>query len=376
MELRGLRAQSRIRNFTSSPLRVHVVPCTHGSPRAAASLRMGLMMTTSREFRLTRHIVGAPTVEDFELHTVQLADPASGEVQVRNDWMSVDPYMRGRMRDAKSYAASFALGEVLSGAAIGTVVSSDHGDFAPGDVVQSMCGWREAFNAPASALQKVQAGGLPPQAFLGIAGMPGLTAYVGLLRIAALTSNEVVFVSAAAGAVGSIACQIAKLRGNRVVASAGGAEKAAYLSDELKVDVAIDYKATDISSALAAAAPDGVDVSLDNVGGDHLEAALANAKPFGRLALCGMISLSNAGPSSPGPRNIPLVIGKSLRVQGFIVGNHSDLTEAYLRDLRAWYADGRITWRETVLEGIERAPEAFLGLFTGRNLGKMLVRLS
>jgi NADPH-dependent curcumin reductase CurA len=334
-------------------------------------------MTKSREIRLKSRPVGMPTAENFELATVELPAPGAGQVQVRNHWMTVDPYMRGRMNDLKSYVPPFALGAAMQGGAIGEVITSNDPSLKAGDLVQSFLGWREGFNAPANEVQKLDTHGLPPEAFLGVAGMPGLTAYVGLLHIAGLKEGDVVFVSGAAGAVGSMVCQIAKLKGHKVIASAGGKDKVAFVKNELGADEVIDYKtAGDLTQALAKASPEGIDVYYDNVGGEHLEAALANAKPFGRFALCGMISQYNASSPPPGPRNIMLAVGRSLRLQGFIVSNHFNLQPAFAKDLAAWHAAGKIKWRQTVLQGIERAPEAFLGLFSGQNIGKMLVKLS
>jgi NADPH-dependent curcumin reductase CurA len=207
--------------------------------------------------------------------------------------------------------------------------------------------------------------------------MPGLTAYVGLLRVAELKDGDVVFVSAASGAVGSLVCQIAKIKGHKVIGSAGGADKVRFLKEELGVDEAIDYKAVpSVVHALEQAAPEGIDVYFENVGGEHLEAALNSARPFGRFALCGMISMYNAENPPPGPRNLFLAVGKQLKLQGFIVSSHSDLQTAFLKDLAEWHAAGKITWKETVKEGIEKAPDAFLGLFSGENFGKMLVKLA
>ena len=333
-------------------------------------------MTTSREVRLKTRPEGMPAPDNFEVASVELPDPGPGEVQVRNLYMSVDPYMRGRMYDRPSYSPPFQIGEALQGGAVGEVVASNSPDLAVGDLVQSMLGWREAYNAPAKSVQKIQAQGLPPQAFLGVAGMPGLTAYVGLLKIAALKDGDVVFVSAAAGAVGSVVCQIAKLKGHTVIGSAGGAEKTAFLR-EIGVDHVIDYKQTpDLTKALMDAAPKGIDVYFENVGGDHLNAALAAARPFGRFALCGMISQYNATEEPKGPSNILLAVGKSLRLEGFIVSNHFDMLPQFLGDMSGWIASGKIKWRETVDEGIDAAPGAFLKLFKGENLGKMLVKLA
>ena len=332
-------------------------------------------MTLSREIRLRSRPVGTPTAENFELASVALPAPGPGEVQVRNTWMTVDPYMRGRMNDVRSYVPPFQIGEALQGGAIGEVVASNDPTLAVGETVQSFFGWREAFNAPAGAVQKLDTHGLPPQAFLGVAGMPGMTAYVGLLRTAALNDGDVVFVSAAAGAVGQIVCQIAKLKGHTVIGSAGGPDKVAYLR-EIGVDHVIDYKAeSDLTAALVRAAPDGIDVYFDNVGGEHLEAALMAARPFGRFALCGAISQYNATDMGQGVRGLIMAIGKQLRLEGFIVSAHADMQAEFVADMSRWIAEGKIKARETVEEGIENAPNAFLKLFQGGNLGKMLVRL-
>jgi hypothetical protein len=333
-------------------------------------------MTSSREIHLKSRPSGMPSAANFELVRVDLPDPAPGQVQVRNSWMTVDPYMRGRMNDVKSYSPPFQLGEAMQGGAVGEVVASNDPSLKAGDLVQSFFGWREAFNAPAGAVQKLETHGLPPQAFLGFAGMPGLTAYVGLLRIAELKAGDVVFVSGAAGAVGSVACQIAKLKGHTVIGSAGGAEKAAFLR-EIGVDHALDYKAEpDIAYALMRAAPEGIDVYFENVGGAHMEAALMAAKPFGRFALCGMISEYNNTDLGRGVRGLVMAVGKSLTLRGFIVSNHTDMQAAFVKDLAGWVAEGKFKHVETVKEGIENAPAAFLGLFKGENLGKMLVKLS
>jgi len=333
-------------------------------------------MTTVREIRLKSRPSGLPTADNFELATVDLPAPGDGEVQVKNLWMTVDPYMRGRMNDVKSYSPPFPLGKAMDGGAIGEVTASGSPNFKPGDLVQSGFGWREGFTTGADKIQKLDPRGLPPQAFLGAAGMPGLTAYAGLLRVAALKEGDVVFVSGAAGAVGSMVAQIAKAKGHTVIGSAGGADKVKFLK-EIGVDHVIDYKATpDINAALIAAAPDGIDVYFDNVGGAHLEAALNSAKLFARFAICGMISMYNAVEPPPGPRNLALLIGKNIRMEGFIVSHHFDLMPKYAEELAGWVKAGKVTWKETVFEGIEKAPDAFLGLFSGENLGKMLVKLA
>ena len=333
-------------------------------------------MTTSREIRLKSRPVGLPTAANFELASVDVPAPGAGEVQVKNLWMTVDPYMRGRMNDVQSYTPPFALGKPLDGGAVGEVVASGDPSFKVGDLVQSGLGWREGFNAPAAGVQKLDTMGLPPQTFLGAAGMPGLTAYAGLLKIAALKDGDVVFVSGAAGAVGSMVAQIAKAKGHTVIGTAGGADKIAFLKS-IGVDHAIDYKAeTDLTAALAKAAPGGIDVYFDNVGGDHLVAALNAARPFARFALCGAISMYNATQLPPGPSNLVQMVGKQIRMEGFIVSSSWDMMPAFHRDLAQWVKEGKLTWKETVFEGIEKAPDAFLGLFSGGNLGKMLVKLS
>jgi NADPH-dependent curcumin reductase CurA len=358
-------------------------------------------MVTSREIRLKSHPAGMPTSENFELATVSLPEPGSGEVQVKNLWMSVDPYMRGRMVarvgpvpplrvsetflwDTKGAASNsvmygwrppFQIGEALQGGAIGEVVASNDPGFKSGDLVSSPFGWREYFNAPAEALRKLDTVGLPPQTFLGVAGMTGLTAWSGLLKVALLEPRDVVFVSSAAGAVGSTVCQIAKLKGHTVIGSAGGAEKCGFL-EEIGVDHVIDYKATgNLTNALLRAAPSGIDVYFDNVGGDHLEAALAAANQFARFALCGMISVYNASGLPDGPRNIMFAVGKSIRLEGFTVSNYFNLIPQFEKEMTGWIREGKVTWKESIEQGIENAPAAFLKLFKGGNFGKTLVKL-
>ncbi len=333
-------------------------------------------MTTSREIRLKSRPVGTPVADNFELATVELPAPGAGEVQVRNHWMTVDPYMRGRMNDVKSYSPPFALGEAMQGGAVGEVIASNDPSLAVGDLVQSMYGWREAFNAPAAAVQKLETFGLPPQAFLGVAGMPGMTAWVGLLKIAAMKDGDVVFVSGAAGAVGQIVVQIAKIKGNTVIGSCGGADKVAYLKS-IGCDEVIDYKAEpDLTAALNRVAPKGIDVYFENVGGEHMDAAIAAARPFARFALCGMISQYNSTGEMYGVKNLIQAVGKSIRLEGFIVSNSFQHLPEFLKDMSGWIAGGKIQWKETIDEGIENAPGAFLKLFKGENTGKMLVKLS
>ena len=329
----------------------------------------------NREIRLAARPAGVPKESDFELAETDVPRPADGEVLVRNAYMSVDPYMRSRMNDTKSYVPSFQIGKPLQGGAVGQVVESRSEALAEGDWVNSMLGWREYYVADGKALMKVDPGAGPVSTALGVLGMPGLTAYVGLLDIGQPKEGETVFVSAASGAVGSVVGQIAKLKGCRAVGSAGSAEKVSYLTDELGFDAAFNYKEVGVADALPDACPDGIDVYFENVGGEHLEAALANMNTFGRVVLCGLISHYNATEPPPGPRNFPQVLVSRLLLKGFIISDHFDRLPAFLADMGSWVAEGRIKYRETVIEGIENAPKAFIGLLAGENFGKMLVKV-
>ncbi len=333
-------------------------------------------MTASREVRLAARPEGEPRPSDFELAEVELADPGPGEILVRNRWMSVDPYMRGRMNDAPSYVPPFRLGAPLEGGAVGEVVASGAEEIPVGNAVVHQLGWRDYAVLPASAARVVDTDLAPDSAYLGVLGMPGLTAYVGLLDVGELREGDVVFVSAAAGAVGSLAGQLAKLRGSRVIGSAGSAEKVAYVLEELGFDAAFNYRDGDVTQLLSAAAPTGIDLYFDNVGGEHLEAAIAAMRPGGRIALCGAISVYNATERPAGPWNLTLAIGKRLTLRGFIVTDHSRRFRQLIEEVGPLVRDGRIKFRESVVEGLENAPEAFIGLLRGENLGKMLVRLS
>lgn len=333
-------------------------------------------MTISREIRLSSRPVGTPAAEHFELASCPLPEPAPGELLVRNRFMSVDPYMRGRMYDRPSYVPPFRIGDVLQGGAVGEVVTSADPDWKPGDLVLSMFGWREAVVAPASAFTRLPAiPGVPIQAYLGILGMPGLTAWSGLTQIGAPKEGDTVLVSGAAGAVGSAVAQIAKLKGCTVIGTAGSDAKCQWLRDA-GIDHAINYRtAPSLLKAVQHAAPKGIDIYFDNVGGEHLEVAIEVARPFARLVECGMIANYNATGPVPGPHNIVMVVGKSLRMQGFIVTNYQHLQPQFIAEMGPWVAEGKIAWEETVFEGIDKAPDAFIGLFSGANMGKMLVRL-
>jgi NADPH-dependent curcumin reductase CurA len=333
---------------------------------------------TNREIHLASRPRGWPTPEDFRLVEAPVPEPGDGEALVRNLVMSVDPYMRGRMNDAKSYVPPFALDAPLDGGAVGEVVESRSPDLSPGDLVLHGLGWRDYASGPAKGFRKLDPGkGVQPSAYLGVLGMPGFTAWVGLTQIAQLKEGDVVFISGAAGAVGSIAGQIARLRGaSRVIGSAGSPEKVAYLVDELGFDAAFDYHSAPVAEQLAAAAPDGIDVYFDNVGGEHLQAAISAFRVFGRAALCGAISQYNAEKPEPGPDNLWYLVAKRLTLRGFIVSDHNKLMPEFVAEMSRWLAEGKVRFSETVVDGLENAPDAFLGMLRGQNTGKMVVRVA
>jgi NADPH-dependent curcumin reductase CurA len=332
--------------------------------------------TLSKEIRLKARPLGMPQDGDFELATAELRQPAAGEVLVRNSWMSVDPYMRGRMSDRPSYVPPFQIGAALEGGAVGQVVASGSDRLAVGDHVSSNLGWREFAVGKAELFQKIDPSGAPLQAYLGTLGMPGMTAWVGLFKIAELKDGDTVFVSAASGAVGAVVCQLAKAHGCYVVGSAGSDDKCQWLEREAGVDKAINYRTCgDLTAAVGQAFPQGIDVYFENVGGKHLEAALTHMKRFGRIALCGMISGYNDTTPQPGPSNIMLAVGRCLKLQGFIVSNHFADLPQFRAEAVPLIKAGKLKWQETVEEGIANAPKALMKLFTGDNRGKMLVRL-
>lgn len=329
-----------------------------------------------REIHLAARPRGLPTPDDFRLVEVDVPDPGPGEVLIRNELMSVDPYMRGRMDAGPSYMPPFELDAPLDGGAIGRVERSGDPRFAPGQLVSHALGWRDWALVPARHVRAVDDTVAPASAWLGVLGAPGWTAYVGLLEIGALRAGDIVFVSGAAGAVGSLAGQIAKLRGHDVIGSVGSPEKVAHVRDELGFDAAFDYHDGPVAELLAAAAPDGIDLYFDNVGGEHLEAAIGAMRHHGRIAVCGSISTYNAVDPPPGPRNLDLLFARRITIRGFMVRDHRDRYDDFVRDVSAWLRDGRIVYRETFVDGLERAPEALIGLLRGANTGKMLVRLS
>ena len=328
----------------------------------------------ARAWHLASRPSGMPGPEQFELRDLPSAPLAEGEVRVANRWLSVDPYMRGRMNDVESYVPPFDLDAPMTGGAVGEVIDSRAEGFAPGDMVVHMLGWRDEAVAPAAAFERLPAGDVPEQRYLGHLGMPGMTAYFGLLEVAAAKAGETVFVSAAAGAVGSAVVQIAKARGLTVIGSAGGADKVALVR-ALGADATIDYKAGgSLVRALKTAAPNGIDVYFDNVGGDHLDAAFALARDGARFAMCGMIDGYNA--SDPVPlRYLMRIVAARIRLRGFIVSDFMDRAAEFRSAMTAWMEDGLIRSDETVRDGLEATRQAFLDLFSGGNVGKMLIRL-
>src|SRR5215472_15040797 len=334
------------------------------------------MATQSREVRLARRPHGEPGLDCFTFATVTLPDPAPGEVLVRNLYISVDPYMRGRMNEGKSYVPQFEIGKPLEGGAVGRVIASQDQKLPEGTFVLSMNGWRVAFVAPASNLRVIDTALAPPSSYLGILGVTGLTAWVGLFSVAKLKDGETVFISAGAGAVGSAACQFAKMHGCRVIASASSEDKMAYLKNELRVDYAFNYRDGDPRDHLRNAAPEGLNVYFDNTQGVQLEAALYALVPFGRVVMCGGI----AGYNLPvaGPRNLIEIVRNRLRLQGFIVSDHFEAHTGFLAEAVPALASGKLVNRETFVDGLDSAPAALLDLLHSGavNIGKLVVRLS
>ncbi|MFJ7147884.1 NADP-dependent oxidoreductase [Streptomyces sp. NPDC100445] len=330
----------------------------------------------NREWHLLRRPVGWPEPEDFALVETPVPAPEEGQVLVRNTYLSVDPYMRGRMSAAKSYAAPFELDKVMQGGAVGEVIESRAEGISAGDHVLHFFGWREYAAFDAKHAVKVDPDAAPLSTYLGVLGMTGLTAYAGLLRTASFKEGDTVFVSGAAGAVGSQVGQIAKLKGaSRVIGSAGSDEKVKLLVEEYGFDAAFNYKNGPVAEQLREAAPDGIDVYFDNVGGDHLEAAVGSLNQGGRIAVCGMISVYNDTEPAPGPKNLARLIQTRGRIEGFLVGDHYDLQPQFVQEVGPWVASGALKYRETVVEGIENNLEAFLGVLRGDNIGKMVVKL-
>lgn len=329
-------------------------------------------MTTSKEIHLKSRPTGVPATSNFELVERDIGDPGPGEVLIRNIFMSVDPYMRGRMREA------WPTGEVLQGAAVGKVIATRNDQFKEGDYVTHGLGWREYLLSDGKGVGKVDESLAPISTYLGIMGMPGLTAYGGLLKAGQYKDGETLFVSAASGAVGSVVGQIARIKGGVVIGSAGSDAKVRHLVEEFGFSHAFNYKTADPLTELRKGAPDGIDVYFENVGGPQLEAALTHMKEWGRIAICGMIAHYNDDGANltPGPRNLTETIYKHITMRGFVVSEYIDLQATFRKEMAGWLKSGEIKYHETVYEGIGKAVEAFIGLFSGANDGKMVVRLA
>ena len=331
---------------------------------------------TNRRWLLANRPAGEPSESDFEIVESPVPEPGEGEFVARALYLSVDPYMRGRMRDVKSYAPPAPLGEVMGGGVVGQVVVSKNAVFAEGDIVQGNFGWQEYAVSDGTDVRPVDTSLAPISTAVGVLGMPGMTAYFGLLEVGQPVAGETVVVSAASGAVGSVVGQIAKIKGCRAVGIAGGAEKCAYVVDELGFDAAVDYKASpDLRDALADACPDGIDVYFDNVGGATLDTVLSLINLHARIAICGMISEYNLTAPELAPRPTRALLVNRARMQGLLVHDWADRRAEGIAQMAAWIDDGTLRYKEDVIEGIENAPKAFLRLLRGGNFGKQLVKV-
>lgn len=331
--------------------------------------------SVNRQILLKSRPEGAPRLDNFELVDAPIPEPGEGEVLMRTLYLSLDPYMRGRMSAAKSYAAPAAVGRPMVGGTVGRIVTSRHPGYAAGDVVLGYGGWQEYALSNGAGLRKLDPAAAPVSTALGVLGMPGMTAYVGLLEIGQPKPGETVVVAAASGAVGSVVGQIAKIKGCRAVGIAGGAEKCRFVAGELGLDACVDHRAPDFASRLEAACPKGIDVYFENVGGGVQQTVWPLLNDFARIPVCGLIAQYNATTSTPGPDMVS-VLRKRLLLRGFIVSDFVAKQADFLRDAGAWVGAGRLKYREDVVDGLEQAPAAFLGLLEGKNFGKLLVRIA
>ena len=334
------------------------------------------MATENQQIRLAARPAGAPEPSNFTTTTETIPKPADGEVLVRAIYLSLDPYMRGRISDAKSYVSPTGIGDVMPGAVVGEVMVSNTDGLSAGDFVEGYLGWQSHAVAKAKHLRKIDPVLAPISSAVGVLGMPGLTAYFGLLKVGAAKAGDTVVVTAASGAVGAVVGQIARIKECRVVGIAGSDEKVEYITGELRFDAGINYRTTDdLSGALKAACPDGIDVHFDNVGGGIADTIIPRLNPFGRVAVCGNISQYNATFADQGPRIYRHILVNRLRIQGFIVFDFLDhYAEAYSA-LGEWVSSGTIKYKEDIIEGLDNAPEAFIGLLEGKNFGKLLVQV-
>ncbi len=338
------------------------------------------MAEAARRIVLASRPVGEPKPGDFRLEEYPVPQPGSGEVLLRTLWLSLDPYMRGRMSDAPSYAKPVGIGEVMEGGTVSEVAASNTDGFTRGDIVLSRAGWQTHALSNGAGLRKLDPKLAPVSTALGVLGMPGMTAYSGLLEIGKPQAGETVVVAAASGAVGSVVGQIARIKGARAVGIAGGADKCRYVADELGFDDCIDHRAPDFAARLKGACPKGIDVYFENVGGAVFDAVLPLLNPFARIPVCGLIAQYNATELPPGPNRLPLlmrnVLTKRLTVRGFIVTDFAAHLDDFLRDVSQWVREGRVKYREDIVQGLENAPATLIGLLKGKNFGKQLVRVS
>ena len=333
------------------------------------------MTEKNQQVLLARRPVGAVEEGNFRLVETEVPQPAEGQFLVRNLYLSLDPYMRGRMSEAKSYAKPVEVGQVMVGGAVGEVVASRHPKFKPGEKVEGPFGWQLYALSDGKGVRKIEERGIPLSAYLGVLGMPGATAYIGLLDVGQPKAGETVVVSAASGAVGGVVGQIAKIHGCRAVGIAGGTEKCRFAVEELGYDACVDYKAGRLDEELGRAVPGGVDVYFDNVGGEITDAVLLRMNPFSRIPLCGLVS-EYQRPETRGLRNVRSLLVNRIKLQGFLASDQLQRWPAALADLARWVAEGKIKYRETVAEGLRNAPAAFIGMLSGKNLGKQVVKLS
>ncbi len=347
---------------------------------AAAPGAIAAVPASYKRWVLASRPAGKPTADNFRLEEVAVPEPGDGQVLLKTRYLSLDPYMRGRMAAGDSYADRVELGEVMVGGTVAEVVASNNADYAVGDLVTSFSGWQEYALSNGAGLNKLDPRIQPISYALGVLGMPGLTAYVGLLDIGQPKAGETVVLAASTGAVGSVVGQIAKLKGCRVVGIAGAAEKCRYAVEELGYDACVSHYDDDMAEQLAGECPDGIDVYFENVGGSSWEAVMPLLNNFARIPVCGLIAHYNETGLPPGPDRMvmlqSMILRRSLTMQGFIVSNYTDFIPQFVTDMSGWLAAGKVKYREDVVEGLEQAPEAFLGLFTGDNFGKLVVKVS
>jgi len=335
------------------------------------------MTEISKYISLKEYVpAGMPKISNFELKTTSVDLKNQNEVMILNEWISVDPYMRARMTEKKNYKEPFQIGEPMDGAAIGEVIKSNSNNFKEGDIVTSNLGWRDKFVTNEDNIKKIIAKDIPLTTYLGPLGMTGHTAYIGLFKMAEIKKNQTILVSSAAGSVGSTVCQIAKMMGCKVFASAGSDEKVEWLKNELKVDHAFNYKKIEnLVLHFKDICPEGFDLYFDNVGGDFLESAIFRMKNFGKIIICGRISQMSATTAATGLKNMAHVLVKRLIIRGFLIFDHKNDTNDFEKDMTKWISEGKIKFKETIYEGIENAPKAFVDLLNGKNIGKMIVKV-